>query len=188
MNGEQLERVLRACPTTSRSFLGVYARDTVLEPLSRVVAGPCFVVANVADSRHAGLHWVLLFRDDRAYYVDSLARPPDAYGLNEAARVLTAGARYKNEFYGCPYAVQADSSNVCGLYCVYFAVRLCEGTAFAAICDHFSSADRYGNDAAVVAWTKKRFRLDSANSTATIGQTSRPPDDIAFLTYVSDVM
>jgi hypothetical protein len=175
MNGEQLERVLRACSATSRAFLGVYARDTVLDALSRPAVAPAFVVANVADSSDDGLHWVLMFRGDdaRAYFVDSLARAPAFYGMDEAARALAA------EFRQCPYALQADTSNVCGLYCTYFAVRLCEGASFDDVNARFSPTDRYGNDAAVVAWTKKRFRLD-ATTTTTTGQTSRRPDDINY--------
>ncbi len=81
---------------------GVFARNEL--PTGRLRPG-----AYVLNTHNApGQHWILLYVDDGAVELyDSLARSPARYGLHEIDRSL-------------PKRLQAEHSNTCGLYVLYF--------------------------------------------------------------------
>lgn len=112
MYEDDIATLLSADPAVWKMFGGVYALDEV--PSN--VKTPGYLVVNTDARGKPGSHWVLVFKSHRLYYFDSFGLPP----LEPPLRKLPV------EEYNAT-CVQSPSSVLCGLYCVFVAIRMCRG-------------------------------------------------------------
>ena len=118
MNSLQLEqRVRAALPPTSCNFLGVFARD---EPpqVERMTRYPLAWISNTDIARSVGEHWV-------AFYCASPSSPCeffDSYALPYASYCIPMRTRFASLIHANDRQLQAENSNVCGLWCLYYLV------------------------------------------------------------------
>ena len=147
MNGDELvDLALQSCQLR-KTFRGVFARDSFME-LGQDVTGS-FIV-NQCDRGTRGLHWLGVYVPQAAklccyssktpppsVFFDSLGRgSPQKYKLTiEGDSILHNCMRY-----------QAESSDSCGLFCLYVLHWLSSGVQFENILNEFSTDDLSEND------------------------------------------
>ena len=115
MFGSEIKRLVETDLLASRHFRGVFSCDTLPQNVSDL---PMLLVANTDPSDLPGSHWVAVWINcqRQGYFFDSYGFPPETYGqelhkfMNENTRRYTSQRRQ----------LQAQSSNVCGQWCVYF--------------------------------------------------------------------
>jgi hypothetical protein len=110
MLGSELADFLKKLPLLKRHFCGVFAADQA--PHLRLKVNKTFVIANTDVHDGDGQHWFLIMR------VNHCLELFDSLGLTESV------ARERVGNVKCIYnesAVQAESSIMCGLFCIYFA-------------------------------------------------------------------
>ena len=114
------------------NFLGVYPSDHL--PCVTVLAAraPCCYIANSDPCTELGSHWVAFFHSSpkTLEFFDSYGKTPSYYGLSIPN---TMALKYN------PLQLQADSSLLCGQWCILFLHRRAQGTSFATLIRRFSS-------------------------------------------------
>ena len=115
MNTLELTCILKSDPMMKRFSPRVLAMDEFLAyPLNE----KGLIICNSQSSIKLGEHWFLIFfRNKRElYFIDSLARTPQHYGVHEKFRDRTVTS--------LGTALQHKHSTVCGEFTVYFAYNL----------------------------------------------------------------
>lgn len=135
MNEVELRSILLAHPVTSRAFKGIFARDEIVK-----VSRDAFIIVNTDARNQPGSHWVLCFGD---LYFDSFGLPPL---YPEFCHMKTFNKQQ----------LQDESSSLCGIYCIYFALKLCLGETLQDIRSRFSSNTKF-NDRIICTLFKKHF-------------------------------
>lgn len=120
MDGDSLERVLRADPHASKFFVGVFAADTLPHPLPRK---PALLIANTDPRYRPGQHWVAIYVDakGRGEYFDSYGLPPFVTWHRLFMRKACKSWKYNH------VDLQALNSTVCGQYCVVYLLFKAHG-------------------------------------------------------------
>lgn len=141
---EDICNLLRMDTAASRMFNGVYAIDEIPDDLK----SPGYIVVNTEKRGRVGSHWVLFFngpRDERLRYFD-------AYGLpvieNEAKKLPI------DEYNET--CVQSYGSVLCGLFCVYVAIRMSKGFSLKSCVTPFSK-DLPRNDMILIDLIKREL-------------------------------
>jgi hypothetical protein len=75
-------------------------------------------------------------------FFDSLGRAPERYHERFRNILKVNGPDYEL----CSDSLQADGSNVCGHYCIYFVVRRYSGVRIKTLLKRFTIIDRPSND------------------------------------------
>ncbi len=140
MNTSQLRCIVSCDPVLRDGVLGVFAADQL--PIS-IPTYPCGFIVNTDSSSQPGQHWLAVFiRDNIVECFDSYGQPPGAYNplfsrwIQRHARTVRVN----------PTRLQSDTSNVCGLYCVYFLRHRLLGHSMTHIIQRFSDANLEAND------------------------------------------
>lgn len=118
------------------------------------------IVVNTVSSENTGEHWVLFYQPNKhnIIWFDSLANKFESYStcFTKIFHKLTKNKQIiKNE-----QALQSDSSNLCGVYCIYFAIHLALGKDINTIIGKFSR-NKLKNDQLICNWFKKYIRINS---------------------------
>lgn len=141
MNGRQLTNFLSAQEACQNQFVGIYAAD---EQPKKVFRRPYFFISNTDVTSGFGKHWVtfLFPGSGPAEFFDSLGRPPEHYHKHFRDYLSDEATSYK--FQTLP--LQGYGSNTCGLFCLFYALKRCEGWTFEKIIEHFASKSGWRND------------------------------------------
>ena len=120
MNTMELERYMMNHPIIKPYFGGVLSKDTLLTSVTNT---PRIYIVNMQDSNQPGDHWIVIWIDTIPEYFNSLAEKPP----KEFERFLIShGPKYKYN----TKRLQANSSSVCGQYCLMYCYFKCYGYSF----------------------------------------------------------
>jgi hypothetical protein len=149
MNTKQLYRALAKNKVTKNTFDGIYAKDT----LEDIQSQPGFVIANTANSSHPGQHWVVFFFEGKnnGEFFDSLGNELSSYGkeFNDFM------SRFSSSYNFTTFRTQPAKTALCGVYCLYFALRKCQGASFDVVINELKKKNSYK----VCQFVKKNFPL-----------------------------
>lgn len=161
MNSKQLTDFFESCSFTQSYFCGVFSSDNIRLPTYNNET-QYFIVINTAPSNHAGIHWISIFKphNGRCIFIDSLGNLPIAYGsfIDEAFKKIILRTQFEGEFDSVPYPLQISTSNLCGVYCLFFVLFLSMGFDFKFILTHFKNNVFY-NDNFIYSWFCKNFHF-----------------------------
>ena len=149
MNSQQLEQALARNAVTGESFRGVFAADRIvpLDPL------PGHCVINTDKSTENGSHWIAVYQEKPGVVetFDSFGRDFSSYHVNyfEKHRIVKQS-----------HQLQANTSTVCGQYCLFFLLRRCSGEKYANIV-HLFTENKTSNDRMVTQYVNHFFSLDT---------------------------
>ena len=145
MNEGELLVAIKSHPVTAKHFYGIYARDE-LSKVHLPVDG--FVIINIDKRKENGSHWVLFSRNrNHTVYFDSFGLPP----LFPEFYKFADGTFIYNK-----RQLQDETSSLCGMYCLYFALQLSLGETIENIRLRFSIQTRL-NDKIICTLFKKYF-------------------------------
>ena len=115
MFGREIKRLVEKDLLSSQDFRGVFSCDTLPQDVSHL---PMLLVANTDTSDLPGSHWVAVWinRHGRGYFFDSYGFPPKMYGQELHQFMNDNTSQYTTQ----KRQLQAQSSDVCGQWCVYF--------------------------------------------------------------------
>ena len=128
-----LRRVLgKLLRNTGVNFLGVYPSDHLPCVTILSARAPCCYIANSDPCTELGSHWVAFFHTSPKTldFFDSYGKTPAFYGLSIPN---TIAVTYN------PIQLQADSSLLCGHWCILFLHRRSQGIYFSTLIRRFSS-------------------------------------------------
>jgi len=154
MDNYQLSNLMRRSPC-SDCFLGVFARDTL--PDLQDVSYPIALIVNSDKISEPGTHWLAIHAKsaDQVVFFDSFGKPPLFYGIEIDM--------YLNKYFNGQYRenriqVQAMSSDMCGLFCVFFLYNMCAGLTLPEIMRKFEYPKHLkSNDALLIKFSKTVF-------------------------------
>jgi len=137
---------------TQEFFRGIFDRNTILSDGADVIdvkKKNIFIIFTGNQHSKEGGHWLtvlLTFPDEKTYFLDSLAGKPIDYG-SEIAQFVGA------DYWKLPFRVQNFSSNVCGLWSVYYCYYYSRNILPETVTNYLepSGAD---NDAILIQWWK----------------------------------
>ena len=137
MNSYELEQSLSKYPVT------VCSADRIQRRKDR------FVISNTDTSGGSGKHWVVLYFPERGPYefFDSLGNSPEYYGVGFETFL-------DKKYLMCTTQLQQSTSNVCGLYCVYYVLKRCKGNTLRDIVKEFNALNKNENDRLIVSKLK----------------------------------
>ena len=132
MMGYDIETVLKRSDWRVRSaFRGVYSIDNL--PKNLPIGQAHALVCNLSPVAHPGTHWVAIhisaFGD--VTYFDSFGKPPTIPEINLFINYHARTVTYNK------IPVQGSMSRTCGLYCVHFIIKRCEGFSLSSILSSF---------------------------------------------------
>ena len=141
MNSSELEQALYQHPATRQLFEGVYPRDC----LPKDVKYPSGIICNTDPASQPGEHWICIYVDHYGVgeYFDSFGLPPL---FKEFKKYLT---EYCVSWIFNDKTIQSITSNVCGLYCMYYLIMRSKGFTMRELMKVFSD-DCVSNDKIVV--------------------------------------
>ena len=115
MDSKQLFQALVNNPTTNKDFDGIFSKDT----LEDIVAKPTLIICNTDPSSKPGEHWLLFyFENDVVDFFDSLGKHLSEYG-KPFVKFVKKFSKKMNE---CKIRTQPKGTNVCGAYCLFYAM------------------------------------------------------------------
>ena len=120
MNTQHISSILSNVPGCSGIFKAVLPRDHFIQ---QQIAYPSLYVCNTDNSDKPGSHWVAVYftKNKNCEYFDSYGLQPLFTDIHH--KLLTIDSHYtynESNFQGL-------NSNVCGMYCIVFAVMRCHG-------------------------------------------------------------
>lgn len=140
MNTSQLQCIISCDPELRDGVLGVFAADQL--PLV-LPSTSCGFIVNTDISSRPGTHWLAMFmRDNVVDFFDSYGQYPGAYTPLFTRWICRHGLRVRIN----QKRVQSDSSNVCGLYCLYFLRQRLLGLSMTQITAGFDTSNLEAND------------------------------------------
>ncbi len=162
MNSTQIERILSKYPVSAPYYRVCLPVDLLWESRKHFVAlNYNIVVVNTATSREDFGHWLLLFFAPRStsswicYFIDSYGRNIQDFD----ARILKFVNYFTHEIQNNPTKLQQNSSCMCGLYVIFFAIFLSASYSLAAILSWFSKRDLQLNDISVLHYLKNCVKI-----------------------------
>ena len=89
-----------------------------------------FVIVNTDPSSLPGHHWVVFYRNKEGIiqFFDSFGHKPDFYTFN-FVKFLQRNV-FESYYIFNPCTIQSNTSNICGLYCLFFYVYICNDFSF----------------------------------------------------------
>ena len=150
MNTKQLWNALTHNPITNFYFDGIFSSES-----SAFVKEPELIICNTDPSNKAGEHWVLFFvRGKSVDFYDSLGRDINYYG----SLFLDFIKNFAHDYKQCLRRTQPIDSNLCGHYCLYYALAKCNGHPMETITDSMVSSDH------VIDVVNKNFYIGPSNN------------------------
>lgn len=126
MNTKQLWNALCLNPVTNLYFDGIFSSDT----LKDIKIKPDLIICNTDPSDKPGEHWVLFFFSENSVdFYDSLGREITYYGSVFTDFIKNFALDYKQ----CLSRTQPLKSDLCGQYCLYYALAKCNGLSMEEI-------------------------------------------------------
>lgn len=152
MNTKQLWQALTNNTSTNEKFGGIFSYDT----LKGINKRPQLIICNTDPSDKEGTHWILFFfhNEGMAEFYDSLGNDITFYG----PKFLSFIEKYSTNYYQSLIRTQPLESDLCGYYCLYYALKRCHGYNMEHILNSMSSPQ------AVVKTVQKNFSYcDTSN-------------------------
>ena len=150
MNTKQLWNALTHNPITIFFFDGIFSSDTLA-----FVKEPELIIGNTDPSNKAGEHWVLfLVRGKSVDFYDTLGKDINYYG----SLFLDFIKNFAHDYKQCLRRTQPIDSNLCGHYCLYYALAKCNGHPVKTIIDSMVSSDH------VIDVVNKKFYIGPSNN------------------------
>lgn len=142
MNNLELEHCLLTNKKTSKIFIGVYPANKLLD--INIKNG--FYIANTSPDTSKGVHWV-------SFFINS-----NCVEVFDTSGILFLKNKYFRKFLNkCnrkfiinKNMIQSPQSNVCGQYCVVFALYKACGKSLCTFLKLFSESDLNQNDKLVL--------------------------------------
>lgn len=154
MYANQLNVVFKQDRLTLNAFKGVFPCDKIIDPNT---TSNCFVVVNTSPSTGTGEHWLLFFKiDDCAFCFDSLANKIETYNKCTCRAFEKFSQNCMSTFFNSK-RLQATTTDVCGIYCIYVARELCSGKSINSIERRFT-ANLLKNDQKITNWFNKYLK------------------------------
>ncbi len=140
MDSTDLSRCLRSDPTCNSLFAGVYAADE----LPRTMVGESLLLVNTDISSGFGIHWTAMYVSSQgtAEFFDSTGHPPEHYCDGFRQFLINNGPNYKFQ----KRRLQSVGSRLCGQYCLFYALRRCQGWTLDRVVDYFDGQTPQQND------------------------------------------
>ncbi len=123
MNTEQLSKLIRNFKCLNETLIDITAINVL--PTVSIRPFPQLYIINTDPFPNPGKHWVcvVFYNASKADYFASLGKHPEAYSRN-LKRFIIENSKNKCTFI--PKQIQSNSSDICGLYVVCFAMmRIC---------------------------------------------------------------
>ena len=139
-------------PVINKQNGGVHAINQL--PLSVNNAPRAYIINSQESSNTYNGHWICVYYDGHNFeFFDSFGKPPDYYS-RFLTRVLESN---DTEYRMNTKRLQADSSAVCGHYCLYYCYYRCRGKTMADILKEAFTKDLYSNDLYVYDFIRTHF-------------------------------
>lgn len=133
MIGEDIQFLLN----DYKDFGGVYTAPY----RSRCRKGKLYILNSAG---YPGVHWLALdLRGEDPEFFDSFGHSVDYYGFNDVAFPYVKHSTVQ---------LQQNNSDVCGAYCVMYAVYKLEGNTLRDMLERFNTRQLRYNDAVVLNW------------------------------------
>lgn len=156
MNTKQLFCALACQKVTGKYFDGIFARDT----LTDIESSPGLLICNTDFSTQKGEHWILFhFINHHCRFYDPLGMDFSHYG-DEFSTFVN---RWSTSYEICNVRTQPLNTDLCGIYCLYFAYYSCSGKSSRAIVNNMFKSHSVIN-------TVKRLFYICPNSTCKLLQ------------------
>ena len=139
-------------PVINKQNGGVHAINQL--PLSVNNVPRAYIINSQESSNTYNGHWICVYYDGHNFeFFDSFGKPPDYY-----SRFLTRFLESNDtEYQMNTKRLQADSSAVCGHYCLYYCYYRCRGKTMADILKEAFTKDLYSNDLYVYDFIRTHF-------------------------------
>lgn len=150
MNSLELATVIAKDETVQYQFQGVYSANNLPRRLQKGQS----LILNCCNSNLPGKHWLCLYQnsDDVLEMFDSFGNSPNVYGLNEKLP-------YSNIYIYNRKQLQGWTSNVCGVYCLFYLYYKTRDFPVDKIVNSAFSNDYNQNDCIVVDYVKQLYNL-----------------------------
>ena len=117
MNTFEIKNYLERHEDTRGLFLNVYAVDQL--PKEKIRRTRWLLVVNCCPASRRGKHWVAMYcENDKLEFFDSFGMPPSMY---EGVPIFIERQRPNSIIYNCQQ-LQSIDTDVCGHYCITYAV------------------------------------------------------------------
>ena len=136
MNTKQLWYALIKNVETESYFDGVFSIDL----LQSISVQPKLIICNTDPSFEKGEHWVLFFfpENNIAEFYDPLGRSLNFYDKEFGEFI----SKYSDKYMLSSVRTQPYNSNLCGEYCLYYALNRCKGKSMDEIIKSIPSSDK----------------------------------------------
>ena len=122
MYTNQLRKYMEMDPAISKQNGGVHAMDEL--PTSFHNVPRAYIINSQESSKTNNGHWLCIYCDGhKLEYFDSLGNPPEYYSNSLRNLLESNRIGYQTNIE----RLQAQSSAVCGHYCLYFCYYRCRG-------------------------------------------------------------
>jgi hypothetical protein len=120
---------------------------------------PFLVISNTDPSWLSGEHWVSFYfpKHDLPEFFDSYGHPPEYY-CGDFVSFLTCNS-YKRSYVYNQWHLQSSQSNVCGLYCILFALSKCHQLSFPDFLFEFDPFNPIRNDLKCIHLVESNFKV-----------------------------
>lgn len=159
MNTFQIETCLKNNRDTEKIFCGVYAADKI--PSVHQIKKPLLIV-NTDSSHHSGTHWIVFFIRKKD------ARNTQIEIFDSSGEIKMMKNKYFKRYFQINFplqhikintnCVQSYTSNLCGIYCIVFALYKARKKSFDYFLKLFHPKNLRENDRKVVKIFKKYFK------------------------------
>ena len=156
MDSNQLNRVMKSDRMGSIFFRGVFPADRFRD--QTVAKLPSGYIINTDPSDEPGSHWVAVYVNGTASnpigeFFCSYGESPETYNFKNWIESNSMRWTYNEKRY------QADSSSVCGHYCLFYLLHRFRNIPLRTIQDMFTN-DYVLNDTMVNNFISERFNID----------------------------
>jgi hypothetical protein len=109
-----------------------------------------FYIINTDISTEPGKHWLAVYLSDTPEVFDSLGNKPSFYGRDLEYLLVNNGPSYMYN----TLRLQADGTDVCGQYCIYYVIMRTFGFTFRNVINSFTN-NKLCNDTFVDNFVKR---------------------------------
>ena len=157
MDSNQIRSVMKSDRLGRVFFRGVYAADHA--KALEVTEFPSGYIINTDPSDKPGTHWVCLYvwgtpSNTIGEFFCSYGEPPQTYNFKSWIESTVTSWTYNKK------RLQADSSSVCGHYCLFYLLHRFRNIPLISIQDMFTR-DFSLNDTLVNNYISERFDIDT---------------------------
>ena len=155
MNNREIDAVLSTCALTKPYYRGSYSSNELAHNHLLSNSWNIFIINTTKDSSKVG-HWLLaFFKHHICTFVDSFGFPVSHY----SADIIEFVCKNSTIVHCSNKQLQQNSSQVCGIYVIFFSIYLSTNVPLPAIVGWFSDNKRL-NDKSLHIWLKKLTLLN----------------------------